>query len=173
LGISKERNLSELMAAEDGKLAVKDSTLTADIEASWAARINESNTRRDITTAHWVKTDRAADGAAETSNISFFSDTLIEIVDLNVIVDLTKRFDAEAALESRRHANLNTVLVDLNIGTLEDFISLAEETRAWVKKTLDAKELLHALIKLSTINNTNKIRILSIKSSTRHYILFI
>jgi len=154
------------MAAEDRKLAVKDSTLTAHIEASWAARIWEGHCRRDITTAHWVKTDRAADGSAETSTICLSGDTLIEVVDLNVIVDLAARRKAEAELERRREVDLNTVLKDVDIRVVINIISTAEETRARVHDTLDAKASLETVRKSSTIDNTDTIGILSVKSGT-------
>jgi len=166
ISIFEERNLSELVAAEDGELAVHDNTLTADIEASWAARIREVHCRGDITTAHWVQAERAADGAAETGTISLLAETLIEVVDLNVIVDLTARTAADAALEGRGKVDLNTVLVDLNIGVVIDLRGLAEETRAGVHDTLNAEASLHLLRERSVVHDADAIRISGVESST-------
>jgi len=167
VGISQEGDLSELVAAEDGQLAVEGGTLAANVEASGAARIREVHCRRDVATAEGVDTDGAADGLAEASTVSLLADALVEVVDLDVIVDLTARAKAEAALEHRGHVDLNTVLVDLNIGVLIGILGLAEKTRARVEDTLDAKAGLHSLIELSAIDDAESIGVLSVESRAR------
>jgi len=167
VGVGKEGDLSELVAAEDREPAVKDGTLTAHVEASGAARIGEVHCRGNVATAEWDDADGAADGGAETGTISLLTDTLVEVVDLDVIVDLTEGLDAEAALEHRRHVDLNTVLVDLNVGVLEHLVGLAEKTRAGVEDALDAEALLHTLIELGAVDDADSIGILSVKSRTR------
>jgi len=155
------------VAAEDAReLAVKSGTLTAEVEAGGAARIGEVHCRGNVATAEGVDADGAADGAEATGTVCFLTDTLVEVVDLDVIVDLADGLDAEAALEGRGHVHLNTVLVDLHIGVLEDLSGLAKETRAGVQDTLDAEALLHALIELGAIDNADGIGILSVKSRT-------
>jgi len=155
------------VAAEDGELAVEDNTLTAHVEASGAARIREVHCRRDVATAEGVETKRAADGAAETSTISLLTDTLVEVVNLDVIVDLRAGAHAEAALERRGHVDLNTVLVDHGIGVVEDFILLADEARARVHDTLDAEAGLHTVAELSTVDDADSVGILSLRA--RHF----
>jgi len=166
VSISKEGDLSKLVAAEDGHLAVKDNTLTTHVHASGEARKREGHCRREIATTHGINTNRTTDGAAETSNISFLTDTLVKVVNLDVIVDLAARRKAEAELEHRRNADLNTVLVNLDIGVIIKLLSLAEHTRAGIHDTLNKEAGLHLLAKLSAIDDTDSIRILSVKSGT-------
>ena len=154
------------MAAEDGELAVEDDTLTADVEAGGAARIGEVHCRRDVATAEGVEAKRAADGGAEAGAISLLTDALVEVVDLNVIVDLRARREAEAELEGRGEVDLDAVLVDLHVGVLVDLLLLAEEARAGVEDTLDAEAGLHLLAKLSAIDDADGIGVLSVEVLT-------
>jgi len=163
VGVGKEGDLSELVAAEDGQRAVEDSTLAADVEAGGAARIGEEHCRRDVATAEGVDTDGAADGAAEASTVSLLADALVEVVDLDVVVDLAAGTKAEAALEHGRHVDLDAVLVDLHVGVIESLLTLAEETRAGVEDTLDAEAGLHLLIELSTIDDAEAVGVLSVE----------
>jgi len=155
------------MAAEDGQLAVQNSALAAHVEAGGAAGVREVHRRRDVATADGVDAERAADGAAEASAVDFLADALVEVVDLNVVVDLTARAKAQADLEHHGHVDLNTVLVDLDVRALIHLAGLAEETRAGVEDTHDNKALLHALIELSTIDDLESIGILSVQGLTR------
>jgi len=76
------------VAAEDGELAVENGSLAADVEAAGAAGIGEGECRGDVSTAHGVDTNGAADGRAEATDVSALAETLVEVIDLDVIVDL-------------------------------------------------------------------------------------
>jgi len=166
LSVFKERNLGELMAAEPWHPAVQDSTFTANVAAGWAAHIGECDCGREVTTVDRINTKRAANGRAALGNICMFSKTLIKVVDLNVIVDLAAGREAEAEVKSRRHVNLNTILMDLNIRIVVNVVSSAHHTRARIKNTLQSETTLHLLAKRSSINNADSIRVTSIKNFT-------
>jgi len=154
------------VAADDRQLAVEGDTLTADIAAGGEARVTEVDGRRDVATAVRVDTaGEAADRAAAARTVSLLADTLVEVIDLNVIVDLITAGHADAAVEAGRHVNLNTVLMDLNIRVLIHPPCSTAEARARVEDTPDDEAELHVFIELSTIDNANSIGVLSLESS--------
>jgi len=168
VGISKEGNLGELVAAEgSGHGTVDDSSLTADVEARGAARIGEGHCRRKVATEHRVEADGAADGAAEATLVSALTLTLVEVVHLNVVVHTAPVAEADAALEHAGVVDLNTVLLDLNIGDLEGLVGGAEKTRAGVHATLEHEAELHLAADLSTIDDLEGVGILSVQGTTR------
>jgi len=165
VGVDEVGDLSELVAAEDGELAVHGDTLTAHVEAGGAAKEGEVDTRREVSTAEGVETDRAADGAQERGAVGLLAKSLVKEVDLDVVVDLAAPGEAEAALEGGGHVDLHAVLEDVDVSVVVHLLLLAEKTGAGVEDTLDGEAGLHARIDLRTVDDSDAIGVLGVENT--------